>query len=145
MKRIAILITAVICATFAISNNADAQSNNAQRPHQRALYKAPTVTPSASRPKLGINGHMVNGYQRGYKITYVAPYSVGQRIGLECGDVIMSINDIAPVNENELITALNQAAGNFYKGEMRIKVDNVRFHKVQTNQRYVTVNGNLYK
>ena len=139
MKRFAILLTAVIGATFAGAGNAEAQQSR-QVSQQQAV---PVVVPTdANRPKLGVNGYMVNS---GYKLTYVAPHSVAQKMGLEAGDIIMRINDVYPRSQRELVIALDEAARSFYRGKIDMRVENVRWHLGQSNQRYVNLQGNLYR
>ena len=142
MKRFAILLVAIACATFAGTENADAQQS---RQVSRQSVAQVVVPPSKNRPKLGINGFMVpSGNRMGYKLTYVAPGSVAQRMGLERGDVIRRINDIHPLSQQEVITALNEAAS-YYGGKLSMEVENIRWHLGQSNQRYVGLKGNLYR
>ena len=142
MKRFAILLVAVVCATFAGTENADAQQSRQVSKRKAAQVVVP---PSKNRPKLGINGQMVrSGNRMGYQLNYVAPGSVGQRMGLERGDIIRRINDINPVSEQEVITALDEAAS-YYNGNLNMEVENIRWHRGQSNQRYVGLKGNLYR
>ena len=145
MKRFGFLLVAVICATFAGGDNADAQQSR-QVSKQRAVQVV--VPPKPNRPLLGVDGHYVG---TGYKLSYVAPHSLGQRMGLEKGDIIMRINGRFITDSALLIRVLDDVARYADNGinplvdQLSIEVENIRWHWGQSNQRYVRLEGNLFR
>ena len=140
MKRFAMMTMIAFSTLFTVT--ASPQTTIAERPVS-TVQRAEVVVAPTRRPRLGVSGRMTN---RGYRISYVKPYSVAARMGLEKGDVIVRVNDVFLRSSSELVATLDEAANShYYRGEVSLKVDNIRWHQHLSHQRYVNVNGNLYR
>ena len=141
MKRFAMMT--MIALTSLITVTSSSQNIIADQPVATAQRAEVVVNPNNRRPRLGVSGQMTN---RGYRISYVKPYSTAARMGLEKGDVIVRVNDVFLRSSAELVTALDEAANSsYYRGKVSLKVENIRWHQRLSDQRFVKVNGNLYR
>lgn len=104
----------------------------------RHSLAAPFCTRTAT---LGITSQTIGNY--GVKIKSVQHGSLANRLHLECGDIILSINGCRVRSVSDLRIALKDAGS---RGDtVKIKVDNVRARRGHGDQRFVVVQGHLSK
>lgn len=89
--------------------------------------------------KLGISGQTIGNY--GVKIIGVQTGSLADRLQLERGDIILSVNGCRVRSVSELRGALKDAIRK--GGKVVIKVDNIRARQGHCDQRIVVVRGHL--
>lgn len=136
MKRFALITLIALFAGFAGQKSAEAQNS-----FDRGFIQKRIVSPTHDRPRLGVNGYATC---RGYKITRVSCGSVAERMGLECGDIIMSINGCDIDSTRDLVNALDKAACK-YNGRINLLVENGRWTQGCSYDRYVRLRGNLFR
>jgi S1-C subfamily serine protease len=124
-KRIALVVA--LLALTAGASTAVAQG--------QVFFFSPSGGGSRSLPELGLSYSLIPGY--GYQVDYTWYPSVGQRIGFEPGDVILSINGRRLSYAGAHRAALQQAYWN--GGWFSFAVRDVRTGRVLYRQ------GNLYQ
>lgn len=104
--------------------------------HVSNAWQAPTI---CQTPTLGITGVSVQHY--GVKIKSVKHGGLADRLHLECGDIILSLNGCRIRCLSDLKSAIQDAARN--GGFVEMKIDNVRARQGLCADRFVTVRGQL--
>jgi len=125
-KRIT-LVVALLALTAGAASTASAQ--------QRYYFNPPGGGGAQSLSQLGLTYTAIPGY--GYRVNYTWYPSVGQRIGFESGDVILSINGRRLSYAGAHRAPLQQAQWN--GGSFSFAVQDVRTGRVLYRQ------GNLYQ
>ena len=92
------------------------------------------VAPDREPPRLGFEGRIVNG---GLRIERVFLNTLADDAGLERGDVIREVNGVRIGSMYDYQQALLDAQ-DFNNGRVRLLIDNVRWHRGESSQRWVT-------
>jgi hypothetical protein len=121
-----------ICATLlALAITASARSDE----HFQEFYVNPGVNPGCVQPRLEFNGHFHPG--EGMHVDYVIFGGLAHQLGLEPGDMIVSINGQLIMSDDHYFHLLSDAV-TFNGGHAQLLVRNVRGLPA-----YVTVNAFL--
>jgi hypothetical protein len=86
VSRKTLVLVVLSVAAMALASTAMAQ------PPRARLLPDPQFCPPVPPPRLGINYTVIPGY--GYRVNYVMWGTPASRIGLEPGDVVLSINRV---------------------------------------------------
>lgn len=108
--------------------------------NQHRLMILPPNPPQPQAPRLGFEGQMVYGL--GMKVLSVIPGSPAAKVGLEYGDIIVSVNHFPvtsiPAYKNALIEAVQH-----HQGVVQLNVKNVRGNVQLGIPMYVNVTAYL--